>query len=553
MTPEPPILAAESNHARSNSGLFEAAWIIWALLAAAIIFRLVRYLANPAVWLDESMLIDNILWKPLPALLNPLDNHQAAPFGFLLAEQCITRLFGIGEYALRLIPMLSSLAAVFLFYALAAAYLPRRAQVVALALFAISSPLIRYTAEVKQYALDLTATLLILLAALLVASCAPRRPSPGDPPQPGWLQTIHAWFSPPGMPPSAGAPFSLTFLAHLLLALTGAAAVWCSFPSVFVLFAAGLALTIGALRRREWPRAIALLPVGAAWLGSFFIYYTISLRTVAASDTLESWWAHAFLSVPPRSISDLNWVPRTFFEMLDYFTGPSAVGIAALTFIIGTVSLFGRHRERAVLLLAPLLLALLASALHRYPFTERFLLFAAPILIITIAQGVETIRRTTRWPLLTGLIAGLLLFHPLTTEARALIRPQANQGVRPTVEYLARYMQPGDDIYVYYWAHYPFRYYAQRYGIDLTHYTAGITARNDWRYYERDLDDLRGKPRVWLLFCDIEDRLGGGEQKFFEARLNDLGLLLDKYQPQESTLLLYDLSQPERKSLYDDP
>lgn len=136
------------------------------LIGFGILLRTVQYAANPSLWVDESALALNIIQRTYADLFQPLDYGQAAPVGFLLLEKFVSLRLGIGEYALRLIPFLSGIASLFLFHALAKRCLVREAVPWALFLFAIASPLVYYSSELKQYSSDVCITLAILLAGI---------------------------------------------------------------------------------------------------------------------------------------------------------------------------------------------------------------------------------------------------------------------------------------------------------------------------------------------------------------------------------------------------
>ena len=46
--------------------LLRAPWLPWALVALAVAFRVGHYAANPAVWLDEAFLLDNLFDRSVP-------------------------------------------------------------------------------------------------------------------------------------------------------------------------------------------------------------------------------------------------------------------------------------------------------------------------------------------------------------------------------------------------------------------------------------------------------------------------------------------------------
>ncbi len=95
-----------------------------------------------------------------------LERLQAAPFLFLAIEKGMVTIFGANEYALRAFPLFAGVSALFLFWLLAKRCLSPTGALVAFFLFAVSNPLIYFSAEVKQYASDVAAVLLVYVMAL---------------------------------------------------------------------------------------------------------------------------------------------------------------------------------------------------------------------------------------------------------------------------------------------------------------------------------------------------------------------------------------------------
>jgi hypothetical protein len=129
-----------------------------------------------------------------------------------------------------------------------------------------------------------------------------------------------------------------------------------------------------------------------------------------------------------------------------------------------------RHRARVLLYLGgPLLLAFGAACLHRYPFMahyggNRLMLFSAPVLYLVVAAGGAggfdwLWRRRQR--VLALALTGLLLaaIYPLKGLKEDLSPLNNREMIQPLVAYLEAHRQPGDLIYVYYFAVSPFKYY----------------------------------------------------------------------------------------------
>ena len=133
------------------------------LVLVAIALRVVEYFHNKAIWLDEAHLALNILQRDYAGLTQRLDFGQGAPLLFLWGERFAANLFGPSEFVLRLVPMLASVVSCVLAYYFFRRSLTAQGLIIALAIFAISVPAIRYAAEVKAYATDLAIALALYL------------------------------------------------------------------------------------------------------------------------------------------------------------------------------------------------------------------------------------------------------------------------------------------------------------------------------------------------------------------------------------------------------
>ncbi|HEY7913733.1 MAG TPA: glycosyltransferase family 39 protein [Blastocatellia bacterium] len=553
------------------TALLTSKWLPILIISYGIILRAARYFFNPALYVDEGSLALNIIHRPLGGLLHSLDYNQAAPFGFLALERIAFLAFGQSEYALRLVPFLASIAALFLFYEVARRVLAAWAAPIALALFAVSDHMIYYGAQIKQYSSDTAATLLVVLAGLEIAS---KR---------------------------------LTPLRALLFALTGAAILWLSHPSVFVLAGVGTALLLGAIKRKDWPSLKLLAFSIAGWLASFALFYAVSLSKLGANQTLESSWNRkgTFMPLPPTTLKEFGWFPDAFFSMFTNPVGSPFPIAAGLVFIIGCAALL-RKKTHLLMLTAPVLFTLLGSAAHKYPFGRRLLLFIVPLVMLVMIAGVQyLIEARGKWSLIAGvlilelmlyqiaaggaslpsmkrlaafvavsfaiigatvwliarrehlkygfaagaMIALLLLLQPAAGATRHMFNQRARQNIKPVMKYVAENRQPGDTLYVYYHQRESFLYYAGKYGYKEGEYIIGIDPRNEKKrlikeQYRADLDQLRGRGRVWVMFSHVRSPGGVNEEEAFVGYLDSIGKQLHYHKSHGASVYLYDLVSP---------
>ncbi len=357
----------------------------WLFVGLGLAVRLIRYLLRFPLWGDEAMVAENFLDRGYADLLRPLDYGQSCPLLFLWAELTVVKLWGFQEMALRLVPTLCSLASVILFRDFAARILRGLPLLLAVGVFAVSYYPIRHGAEVKPYAGDLLAALVLLCLAV-------------------------RWLAQPDRPSSRHAPRAATETAHgvcllherpgWLWALAAVAPICLgmSFPAAFV--AGGVSLTLLARVWRQSERAtwLAYAAYNAAVAAAFVVLYFAFLRpTLAAveADATSYHWVNGF---PPLAepLKLLVWLVSTHTShMLAYPLGAEQGGssLTTLLCLVGVVVLCRRRRlEVLALALLPLGLGLVAAALHKYPYGQsaRIMQYAAPAICLLCGLGLAT-------------------------------------------------------------------------------------------------------------------------------------------------------------------
>jgi hypothetical protein len=487
----------------------------WAIVAVGAVLRIARYVANRSLWLDEVVLTENILERSFAGLLQPLEYDQGAPIGFLMLHKLSVTLFGSSEYALRLVPLIAGLASLPLFWLIARRLMGVRVALFATALFAVCEPLIYYSSEAKQYGLDVAVTLAVVLSGMRVMEAAARR-------------------------------------SRLIeFAIVGLVAVWLSHPSVFVLGGVGTVIIVNEWLEGRRRNALFVAGVAALWVSSFALHYVLFMRHLGKNGYLISYWRHGFMPWPPGP-SSVSWFARAMWEVFrDRARAPVNLllpEIAIFGFALGLIGLFVRQRKALFFIGAPVALTLVAAALGKYPFSERLILFTTPLFLLTIAAGVgylwDSVGRSggRSGRLIAALLAATLLLPSAGNAAKNLLRPPGREELRPVLQHVARHWQEGDELYLYYASSKVYDYYAPRVGLGHVEPTVGVMSRQDWFEYVRDLEDLRGKPRVWVVFMHPHKMDGVDEQRLFLMTLDRMGGQLQRLQLTDAAVYLYDLS-----------
>jgi dolichyl-phosphate-mannose-protein mannosyltransferase len=478
----------------------------WILATAGMLLRVVQYAHNRSLWFDESLLGLNILHRSFGQLLQPLDYNQGAPLGFLFLQKLATVFFGSSEFALRAIPLAAGLASLLLFWRVSRLCATPKVATLAMALFALSGPLVYYSSEVKQYSFDVVVALSLLWAVL---ECRKSN-----------FRTRNL----------------------LSLGLLGAAAIWFSHPASFVLAGVGMVLIVEAAGTRDWKRIQRLAAPMLAWVLSFAICYLVALRGLSRNHALLDYWQGYFFPWPLWTWHTVVWSFDRSFAIVGELTDVVPILGAALV-VAGIGAMWRNRRDILFLLIAPVLVTGLATALHKYPFGGRLLLFCCPIFLLLMADGtmwcVEKLGRLL--PAVAPVLIALVLAQPVATAASRLIHPKIIEDIRPAIAYIRSHQHPGDVWYVYHFARFQFQYYAERQGLSLENVRIGDDCASDKKCYLAELDQLRGTPRVWILFSHIWTGNGVNEEELFVNHLDGMGTRLDEFRVMQARAYLYDL------------
>ncbi len=439
------------------------------LLGAAL--RTAAFTSDRSLWIDEAMIALNVVGRSPARLLEPLDRNQGAPVGFLLATKLSVECFGPTERALRLVPFLASLAGLIAFGGAAFRLLPRPSAHFAFLLFAVSPYAVSYASECKQYSSDAA------IAAGLLAAAAP-------------------FFS--------GGVRAGRWIA---LGAGGAVAVWCSHPALFVLAGLGVALFGRAIAAKDRARSAGMLAVGAVWLLSFAGVYLVSLRDMGSNDYLLDYWAGHF---PPRSPELILWLIEHAFDL---FRNPGgwggrlvpATGLAAVLAFLGAAVWFREARWPLLAVVLPALFGLIASAVHKYPFAGRLLLFLVPPATLLVARGAMAVagalRERVGW--IACIVPAVLAVAALHEAAVQIRTPSRAEEIRIVLDRVKEEWRPGDRIYVYggsgdAGAGPAFDFYSPRYDFPPESVIRGEIHRDDPSQYRGEIAKLP-PGRVWVL------------------------------------------------------
>ena len=343
----------------------DAFWLLASVVLIAICgLRLAIWTEGRSLWLDEEMIAGNLRSRGFGELSGALSDNQAAPLGWLWLERATVGVFGYGEHALRLVPMMFGIAATITAYAFGRRWLNGGGTLVLVILVGLNAANVNYSDQVKHYSSDMFWVLLLVAVAFwaLYEDSARR-----------WL----IWWG---------------------LALVGS---WLSMGAILIAPALTLVI-LGTVWRRHGLRAMLLagLP-GVAWLASFAVLYLVSLRDVTGSAYLTSFWeVLGYPSSGSGPLGIVKWfarhLPLVLSDTIPLSFGLTSVPVIAVMVtlfcalcVIGAVVAFRRRIEYGLVIVAAPVSAVLLAVVHKVPLSGRLALWMVPALLVAAAFAVD--------------------------------------------------------------------------------------------------------------------------------------------------------------------
>ncbi|HEX4561170.1 MAG TPA: glycosyltransferase family 39 protein [Gemmatimonadales bacterium] len=398
--------------------------LLQVVVAAGAVLRLANYVRRPALSFDETMLSVNIGTRSFTGLLHTLDYDQVAPPLFLWLTRAVTRVGGMNEWTLRVLPLVAGLVLPLAVWRLARKLLPEGAALFAALIVALAPGLVQYAGIVKPYAIDALVTTVLLDLALEVRTRNDQR---------SW-----AW-----------------------LIGIGALAIPLSAAALLILASIGICLTFSHWRTRWGALAVAAV----LWLGFFALIYTTVYRDTAASVFMQRFWVHDFLIPRSFGIHGRAWgiLKNSFIEALLLRPTPDLLAFFfCLVVLVGLVWITRQKGFFALwLLVGPVLFTGVASSVYRYPFSWRLLQFAVPLVALWLAAAgaaMTTVLGTMGARAGVAAVALVLVVvnvsHPYrTSPTRTLIDDWANRAGPTEPIYVFQGAVPAWAFYTSDWSH----------------------------------------------------------------------------------------------------
>jgi Dolichyl-phosphate-mannose-protein mannosyltransferase len=461
-----------------NAGLLVATW---AVVAVGVGLRVRQWAFARPLWVDELLLWRSTRHETFGSLLHPLRGSQSAPVGWLWLQHVVLAVFGDGERALRLVPLLFGCGALALVALLARRLLGPVAALVATAGTACSPVLIYYSNEYKQYSSDVFWTLLLLLVATVWLA------------EPCWRHAA-------------------------ILGGTAAVAVWFSAAAVLAGVGLFVALGLAELVGRRWRRLAMLAAAGAGVAVSLLPEYFLVLAKNAHDPALREYWRRAFPPEPFTWDGYGRWLGSELRSMLirPLALHPGWLVVALL--VSGAVVLGLRNLPILLAMLLAAVVTVAAATARSYPLADRLVLFLTPIVLIAQAAALDVARLVPKWAgslprvgFAAAALAGLAGLVALTVPnvhdaATTAAHPFIQEDGRTVLRYIAEHRGPRDLVLVdRRGSIYAADYYARRVGlgsfgtIDVTSASPTCAPGLAQRLLVRE----HAYDRIWLVFTHL--------------------------------------------------
>jgi hypothetical protein len=420
-----------------------------------------QFIFNRSVWLDEASLSLCIINLDLPALLRPLPYNQVAPIGFLLIEKVCTYIFGSGEMAMRLFPLISFLCSLPFLYLLTRRITSCKLTAwVVTTLFALNPSIIYFASEIKQYMTDVLVVIVMIYLTISINSINKKF----------WL-----WYG-----------------------LYGVMAILLSNISVIVLSVCGIFILYKEVISKKNLRPLSSLFIWAVFFGGYYLIFIYGHPTKAY---MLKFWHTEFLPANPFDSSFWKFLANRGVLIYRDLVGIPGYGFYAMLLSLVGVTYAAFKKPIALLfIIGPIVLHLILSAFHLYPFYTRLILYLLPLVLIAIGMGI-----TAPFRLLSKQVAlpNILLAVPAIISLYSLSHryPLQKSEIKKSVAVMDSNIQAGDDVFIYHKALHAYTYYRD---IGLIKHNNPLKISSNWKHqraeYMNELLELKG--RVWILFAD---------------------------------------------------
>lgn len=392
------------------------------IILLGVLLRLKGLLINPSMWHDECALGWNIKFKGYSDYFGLLRFMQMAPPFFMVMIKLFTKIFGISDMSLRILPFLIGSISIFAFYLLAGRLIKSKSVALwAVFFFAINQQLINYSYEFKPYSSDILFTIICLLFFINLN-----------------IEKLN---------------LKKTCLYGILLSIIP----WFSFASAFIILGGMINLFLKNIKSNLKKKIVLFMPL----IISSLIYLKIYLINNYTKTGMVAYWhgRNAFLTVNPLFFFS------TLIENIKLFFLPMPYIFLFLILFIWGVIIFCREKSAFInTSLISFLLLIIASLLHFYPFAYRLILFLVPMFLLIAIKPLDSILFGKKIKLFAVLILVFFTFYPQISQINYYIKMQQiikeREDAREMVYFMSDSLKKDDIIFVNNESDTEFNYYS---------------------------------------------------------------------------------------------
>ena len=285
------------------------------------------------------------------------------------------------------------------------------------------------------------------------------------------------------------------------------------------------------------------------WLLAFVTYYIIFLHEHPSRNLMQDYWEFAFMPLNIFSVDFWNWHNMTldliFTKLLGFQTKFNLYWIMVLAYFLGVFSLI-KHKNYKLLFLVvmPILVHLVLSALKLYPFYTRIILYQIPLYLITIVIGFQYVYKQLQ-KIISKKMAVLLFLLPIAAFAYHNVRnmPYLKEHIKPIYSFMNEQVKPKDKIYVFSGNADVFEYYKKTNFIKFENsIISGESHHYDYTGHNKQLNTLKGK--VWFVFSHVfsPGKSGELESKYIIDYFKDKATIVTKLEKGRNAAYLLDIN-----------
>jgi hypothetical protein len=479
-------------------------WIERVVLFISVVLCLMLFVQDRSLLLDSLNVARNIGERSYAVLINPLSYEQSAPLLFLWASKFLALLFGMSHYSLRLLPLITGLASLFLFADISKKVLKSPFSIIALFWFGTHQLVARYATEYKQYMIDVFATLLIIWVVIKI----------------GEINKENWW----------------------KLALGGSIVIWLSMPSVFVLISALVYFGITNIKKSS---SISPLLWLAGFIGlSFIANYLIMLRPTIGSDHMQNFHNSFFLEGNILNLDSLAHDFGLIVGQARMIVGKSglAIGAVLLSIIISVFISIKQKRYEIILFILPIVGAFGASLFGKYSILERLMLFSLPLFILLVMMGIEYVYQNALLNKaylskgILGILAlGLIVGFYEKQSFKYMFYPFEHEDNRSSLLYISNHQENEREIICTQHAVPAFDYYT-RYDINYKVLNVGssIPTKYNTDIKALALERLNHEEKVWILANHYQEH----DIENLISSLREVAIIENSYRAKSSAAII---------------